>query len=423
MAAFPDPTNADFSALSFVNAYRKGAWERGKLVHPADPAFVATVAGADVQAASFWATVQNAISSVATFYVRAGFRGWIGKPWWYLSGDDGTGPHSGTDPHYASFGELLQECGYPAGGWIRERPRRIASTASVVDEMGNAVANGQLAWLIGDATGRLRKRVGGAWTVAAANEKVDRISSANGEVPFGPMQAVDYISVTMFRQMKACMERMFITTASQSANANLRRLGTDTEFQQQDAIDGAEAAYAAASFTTITEPTAYATGTRSPSGSAPPDDFIYTADIKRERRQHRVDGVPNHMSITKRVVFTASTIDVENSDTFSGARWLFDNQDSGSVRHAVFFQIGSEAMTSLASSVVASEIYGAGNVPQNYIDPFPNLADDPASPPFPPITRGWQNWDDAFAMVTWNFEYGGNNTLPLAGLGLALGML
>lgn len=421
-SAFPDPIDADFSALAFVNAYRKGEWERTTLVVPPGSAFVPTVAGDDVQNHTLWGGIQSNLEGIATSFVRVGLagRGWVGERFWYLHGNGGgvdpnddVIPISGRSPFYADFAELLTEAGWPSNGWVRERPREIASLAAVVDTMGNATVNGQVAWMVSDPTGQLYKRVSGAWTVAPANAVPDRLSSMRGEVPFGSMQDGDYISPTVFKQMRDVMVRMYINVGVQLDNAHLGKRGGDTEFDRQDAIDGATADYAGSSLGSISDPQAYTLSDTSPSGSAPPDDVIYDATIERQYRQHRVDGIANHMTVTKTVVFTASTRPHFGHGSTNNGREQFDTQGNNVVE-AAYFKIDVKALVAAGTTAVCPTNYGAGGPPANFL--FADLGSED------PDKAGWFNAYDGDAMITWNLEYGGNGG-GLAGLGLLLGMM
>lgn len=431
---FPDPTNADFARLAFVNAYRKGVWERLKVAAPGTPAFVPTVAGADVQDASLWAnSVQATIEGIATSFVVASYAGWIGKPFWWLNGGDIAG-HAGTDPHYTSFAHLCEDAGYNSGGWIRERPRQVASILSVADDQGNAAAAGQRAWLIG--TNRVVQYTGASWAPAAAGSIPDRLSSADGNLAYGRIQPGDYISPTMFRQLARLMSFLYLTMTDQFAYGldgyaeTIDYFGTGSDGFSYDATLATAESEASDAFAlsvagggtwnSANRPSAMTETDYETAGVTPPLQFGYTANTQRFVGKYQVNGIdfgPLGV-VTRSIVWTASEKNVDPDDTNAGL-YLFDQQGNSEVQHLKYFKFGSTNMSNATHDAV-SPLLGSGGAPSNFEAP-PCSGN---SVPTACFSRqvGWSAEDTGHALVRWNFEWA-NGLGGLAALGPLVGML
>jgi hypothetical protein len=432
---FPDPVNADFARLAFVNAYRKGVWERLKVASPGTAAFSATAAGADVQDSSLWAGLQLTIEGIATSFLVASYAGWVGKPFWYLNGGDIAG-HAGTDPHYTSFTHLCTDAGYSSGGWIRERPRVVAGTFAASDEMGNAAAAGQKAWVAFSDTVVQKNPVGPGWTPTPFGTEPDRLSSERGEVPYGRCQPGDYISPTMFRQIARLLSFLNLTMTAQLqygldgyAETN-EYFGTGSEGYSYDAtLEHAESAAFSAYALDFSaggtpnhanRPEAMTQADYSTTGVTPPLPFGYTANTQRYVGKYQANGVdfgPGGV-VTRSIVWTASEMNVDPDDSNVGL-YLFDQQGNSEVQHLKYFKFGSTNMSNATHDAI-SPLLGSGGVPSNF-DPPPCSGNSVPTGCFG-RQMGWRAEDTGHSLVRWNFEWA-NGMGGLAGLGPLMGML
>jgi len=113
------------------------------------------VAGTDVQAQVFWQWMYNGVNAL---FSGAGESAWL-PSLSAMVGAAGTLPSIGTDPDLTAvgwtFASLRTSLGYDPAGWRRRCPREINTIHDATDTQGNAVADGQRAWLIGSGASKL----------------------------------------------------------------------------------------------------------------------------------------------------------------------------------------------------------------------------------------------------------------------------
>lgn len=151
MAWNDDHTGADWTATSFLDMFEAAIWEREKAAsYDASPGSPATCsAGTDVQIASFLSGLQARIEALLTAGVY-----FDGTP--VIDGVDITSYNGQLTA--ADLPEILNVFQSPAqgfaaasiGGWMRKRPREIATTASLFDTQGNIRADGDVARCLAD---------------------------------------------------------------------------------------------------------------------------------------------------------------------------------------------------------------------------------------------------------------------------------
>jgi hypothetical protein len=166
----------DWSAVSFLNMFTTRLWEMAYAINPGIPPTFPVSAGDDVQGQSFIAGLQGYITpNILGFgggnYIRPTFDpngqpadplagdAWIDlSPWW--SGLPEVQAAAGYSDQLDAFGRTYA-ISEADTGWVRKKPRAIATTADTKDTDGNPISNGMRAELQFDGT--LYVRTAGVW--------------------------------------------------------------------------------------------------------------------------------------------------------------------------------------------------------------------------------------------------------------------
>lgn len=198
--------STDWSAVTFLNMFVDAINERVAALGFGSVEQLASV--------SVGTDVQTSVGFAGAFSI-ANLQGWVGAN---ITGfgdinipiDTTTPPTSDAACRY-TITAFLAAAGLSSGAgsalWTRKRPREIASVTATVDHQGNAASTAQLAWVDGLADIYVCV-TSGHWFLAPAGSKVDILDSDDGDLPYGQMEAGDYIGPHLFNQLRDAINVM-----------------------------------------------------------------------------------------------------------------------------------------------------------------------------------------------------------------------
>jgi hypothetical protein len=315
MTLIPDITvGADIQVVGFLAPYFAAVSER--VIAQGGSALTAPVAGDDIQNAFVINSLQSAIGS---------FSGWVDTDLF----DPTTTLHP-TDYHIEyTLATFCARTGLdPSGLFRRKRPRRVAYNAlsSPFDSEGNAAVAGQRAWVFHPIGGEIGLSLydGSAWITEPYTGTLPDILDSDlappNHIPYGNIQAGDYIGPWLFEEIRACVYAKTITLLTsvfgwqqqfKSGETNLwDGTGNPPKISKADALASALAEFNAASWATDPDYSGFAPYSGlglskslwAPYGVGPPyDGFTYSASLVDQQSKIRIENVPNSIARTMKV--------------------------------------------------------------------------------------------------------------------------